>query len=275
MTLHDQPAMDAARPATRPAGAGAPAPRPRKPRWRRLIVPGLATLVAFAILVSLGSWQLERLAWKEGLLAKVESRIHQPPVPAPAETEWSGVGFDADEYRHISATGRFRHDLEVQVYALVDTAPDGSGGPGYWVVTPLVLTDGAAILVNRGFVPLDRRAPATRPEAQTDGLVTVTGLLRMPEEEGLFTPENDPARDAWYTRDPVAIAAARNLLRVAPFLIDADADATRPKALPIGGLTRVTFPNRHLEYALTWFGLAATLLGVFAAFAWVRLREPR
>ncbi|WP_374115014.1 SURF1 family protein [Ancylobacter mangrovi] len=239
---------------------------------RRLLPAGLTVLVAFALLVGLGVWQLERLAWKEDLIVKVEARIHAPAQPVPDEADWDAVDFEHDEYRHVTAQGRFRHDLEVQVYALVDVEPDGSGGPGYWVVTPLTMADGSTILVNRGFVPMARKDPASRPEGRGDGLVTVTGLMRMPEEGGLFTPGNDPQKDDWFVRDPVAIASAKGLVRVAPFLIDADA-TPNPGGLPVGGLTRVAFPNRHLEYALTWFGLAATLLGVFAAYAWSRLRQ--
>nr|WP_281417863.1 SURF1 family protein [Ancylobacter dichloromethanicus] len=224
------------------------------------------------MLVGLGVWQLERLAWKEQLIAQVEARVHQAPVELPPEANWGQIDFAKDEYRRVTAQGRFRHDLEVQVYALVDQEPDGFGGPGYWVVTPLGLGDGSFVLVNRGFVPLDRKAPATREEGQVEGLVTVTGLLRLPEEAALFTPANDAATDSWYVRDPEAIGSAKELVRVAPFLIDADA-APNPGGLPRGGLTRIAFPNRHLEYALTWFGLAASLLGVFAAYAWGRLRR--
>lgn len=240
--------------------------------WRSLLPVTLAALAAFCVLVGLGVWQLERLAWKQGLVATVEARIHKEPVALPPEADWAHIDFANDEYRRVRVQGRFRHDLEVQVYALVDSEPDGSGGPGYWVVTPLDLSDGSFVLINRGFVPLDRRAPATRAQGQVDGLVTITGLLRLPEEAGLFTPANDAARDSWYVRDPDAIASAKELVRVAPFLIDADATAN-PGGLPRGGLTRVSFPNRHLEYALTWFGLAATLLGVFAAYAWGRVRR--
>jgi surfeit locus 1 family protein len=246
----------------------------RSTALRALLLPGLVALPCLALLLGLGIWQLERLAWKNSLIATVEARVHQPAQPAPEEPDWRGVNYDADEYRHVTVSGRLHHDKEVQVYALIDAGPDGSGGPGYWVLTPLVQPDGAAIIVNRGFVPVDRKAPSTRPDGQVDGPVTITGLLRMPEEEGLFTPENDPAKDSWYTRDPDAIAAAKGILRVAPYIIDADA-TPNPGGLPVGGLTRVTFPNRHLEYALTWFGLAATLVGVFAAFAWGRLRRAR
>ncbi|MFK8252551.1 SURF1 family protein [Ancylobacter terrae] len=238
-----------------------------------MLVPTIAMLVALVILLGLGTWQLERLNWKNDLIARVEERVAEPAEPAPAEGDWESVSYDRDEYRHVTAAGRFRHDLEVQVYALLDTDTGAVGGPGYWILTPLVAADGSAILVNRGFVPRDRRAPATRAEGQVDGAVTVTGLLRMPEQPTLFTPDNDPASEGWYVRDPMAIASARGIARVAPFMIDADA-TPNPGGLPIGGRTRITFPNRHLEYALTWYGLAATLLGVYAAYGWSRRRKP-
>lgn len=236
-----------------------------------LVVAAVAIAGAFGVLVGLGVWQLERLAWKEGLIAKVEARIHEPAVPAPAEEDWARVNFTDDEYRHVTVSGRFDHRDEVQVYALIDRTPEGGGGPGYWVVTPLVTAEGAAVLVNRGFVPVELRDPARRAEGQVEGPVTVTGLLRLPEDSGLFTPQNDPAKDSWFTRDPFAIGEAKGLLRVAPFLVDADA-TPNPGGWPLGGQTRITFPNRHLEYALTWFGLAAALAGVAAALMLRRRR---
>ena len=122
------------------------------------------------------------------------------------------------------------------------------------------------MLVNRGFVPLDRMDAATRREGQVAGIVTVTGLLRLPEERSWFTPADDPARGIWQERDPAAIAKAYGLARAAPFFIDADA-SPNPGGLPQGGETKLVFPNRHLEYAITWFGLAFALLAVFVAFA--------
>ncbi|MFT0860571.1 SURF1 family protein [Ancylobacter sp. G4_0304] len=240
---------------------------------RALLWPGIATAICLCILLGLGAWQIERLTWKQDLIAKVEARIHAPVQPAPEEANWGAVDFDEDEYRHVTATGRFLHDREVQVYALIDEGVNGApGGPGYWVVTPLELADGAVILVNRGFVSPPFRDPATRTVGQVGGVVTVSGLLRLPEAPAMFQPANDPAKGQWFVRDPIAIADAKGLLRVAPFLIDADG-APNPGGWPLGGQTRITFPNRHLEYALTWFGLAATLAGVFIAFAVARLRR--
>ncbi|HSI40841.1 MAG TPA: SURF1 family protein [Xanthobacteraceae bacterium] len=237
-----------------------------------LLWPGLCALGALAILLGLGTWQLQRHAWKNALIATVEARIARPAEPAPAQARWPDVRYDTDEYRRVFVTGRFRHDLETAVYALRDSAPGAPGGPGFVVLTPLETDDGAFVLVNRGFVPNDRRRAETRPEGQAAGTVTVTGLLRLPEQAGLFQPGNDPVREGWYVRDPAEIAAARHLAPVAPFIVDADAKLN-PGGLPQGGLTRIDFPNRHLEYAFTWFGLAGTLVGVFAVFAFGRLRR--
>lgn len=237
------------------------------------MLPVLAAIAAFAILIGLGTWQLERLRWKEGLLARVEARIHAPAQPLPSASAWPGMTREADEYSHVSVRGIFDHGREALVYTVRgEDAPGPFKGPGFLVVTPLLRPDGPPILINRGFVPADRRDPASRAAGQVAGEVTVTGLLRMPEEASWFVPANDPSRRAFYRMDPAAIAAAVGVAGAPPFLVDADATPV-PGGLPQGGGTRVTFPNRHLEYALTWYGLAAALAGVCAALLWTRRRS--
>ena len=235
------------------------------PLWRRLVWPGLFALAAFAFLCSLGIWQLHRLAWKEGLIARVESRTHAAAEPLPAEAGWPQVNIERDEYRHVRLSGRFRYDQETFAYALLSDPRGKFSGPGYWVMTPLQLDGGELVLVNRGFVPMDRMDLPTRVAGQEDARVTVTGLLRLPEGRNWFTPPDDTGRRIWQERDPAAIAKAYGLARVAPFFVDADASG--PNGLPQGGETRVTFLNNHLQYVVTWFGLAFALLAVFAAFA--------
>jgi surfeit locus 1 family protein len=239
----------------------------RRARFRALIAPSLCALAGFVFLTSLGVWQLQRLAWKEALIARVASRMQMSfAPPAPAENGWPNVNAVEDEYRRVRVTGTFRHDREALVYALLSESKGKFSGPGYWVMTPIETAGGALVLVNRGFVPLDRKDAATRREGQVAGIVTVTGLLRLPEERSWFTPADDPARGIWQERDPAAIAKAYGLARAAPFFIDADA-SPNPGGLPQGGETKLVFPNRHLEYAITWFGLAFALLAVFVAFA--------
>lgn len=254
--------------------AGETGPR-AEPRRRSLVVPAVLAIGAFLVLVGLGTWQLERLAWKEALLARVESRIHAPPIPLPPPEDWPKLTRDADEYRRVGARGTFDHARELLVFTVRgDDAPGPFKGQGYLVVTPLMRPDGPPVLVNRGFVPAGRRDPATRVDGQVKGEVEVTGLLRLPEEASWFVPANDPGRNAFFRMDPVGLAAARDVKGAAPFLIDADATPV-PGGLPEGGGTRVAFPNRHLEYALTWYGLAAALVGVCGALLWTRRRTRR
>ena len=238
---------------------------------RGLLLPGLLATVGFAILIGLGFWQLERRIWKEQLIARVETRTRAPVQPIAVEADWLKLDAVRDEYWVVTASGTFRHDREALVHTVLSEPRGRFSGVGYWVLTPLELANGAIVIVNRGFVSADHRNPTTRRAGQVEGPVKVTGLLRMPEAPNSFTPNNDPARGEWFVRDPQAIAAAFGLERVAPFMIDADA-APNPGGLPQGGETRLRFPNNHLGYALTWFGLAAALAGVFGAFAWQRLR---
>ncbi len=239
---------------------------------RGLLLPLLAGTVAFLILVGLGTWQLQRLAWKEALVARVEARVHAAAVPLPPPGEWPALTREGDEYRHVRLSGTFDHARETLVYTVRGEDAPPPRGQGYFVITPLVRADGPPVLVNRGFVPQDRGAPDSRREGQTPGAVEVTGLLRFSEEPSLFVPANDAARNAFYRVNVADIAAARDLKGAAPFLIAADA-TPNPGGLPIGGTTRVAFPNRHLEYALTWYGLAAALVGVGIALAVSRRRR--
>lgn len=242
-------------------------------RFRALILPGLCTLVALGVLCGLGVWQLQRLAWKEALIARVAARMQFSFVPwAPGEAEWPSVNAEQHEYLHVRITGIFRHDHEALCYELLSDARGKFSGPGYWVLTPLETAGGATFIVNRGFVPLDRKDAATRSEGQVTEKVTVIGFLRLSERRSWFTPADDPARGIWQERDPIAIAKAYSLARTAPFFIDADASAN-PGGLPQGGETKLVFPNRHLEYAVTWFGLALALIAVFSAFALKQLRH--
>ncbi len=241
--------------------------------WRSLILPGLATLIALGILIGLGTWQLQRRAWKENLLSQIETRAHGEPGSIVPESQWGAWNAEQDEFRKVRVTGTFLHSFETPVYGLAPGAEPGMPAQGYYLVTPLKLGDGAIVMVNRGFVPTELKDPATRPQSQPPGEVTITGLVRAPEARNYFTPKDDPTRNVWFARDPEAIAKAHDLGRVAPFLIDADA-TPNPGGWPKGGLTLLKLPNNHLQYAVTWFGIALTLIGVFTAFAWRRLKEP-
>ena len=229
---------------------------------RRLLFNGLF-IVAIAVFLTLGVWQVQRMMWKTNLIAQVDARVRAPTVMiAPAD--WLKLTKKTDEYRHVTLHGQFLNDKEAQVYALSEL------GAGYWVMTPLKAEDGTIVYINRGFVPTDHQAPATRHEGQVAGAVTVTGLLRMSEDKGwLLSQANDPAGDRWYRRDVAELAQGRKLGTVAPYFIDADA-TPNPGGWPKGGMTVIKFPNSHLVYALTWFSLAAMLAGVMIWLRWFR-----
>lgn len=231
-------------------------------RGKRRFLLALCLLGTF-LFAGLGVWQVERLAWKLDLIARVDARVRAPAVAVPPPAAWPSIAAQHDEYRHVRVEGRFLHDRETLVDALTER------GPGYWVVTPLQTMSGF-VLVNRGFVPRERGDASTRAEGQAAGTVRVTGLLRMTEPGGRFLRPNAPAQDRWYSRDVAAIARARGLRQVAPFFIDADAFAN-PGGYPVGGLTVVKFRNAHLIYAITWFGLAGLCL--FGLVLTLRSRE--
>lgn len=204
--------------------------------------------------MSLGTWQVERRAWKLDLIERVENRVHAAPVAAPGPAAWSAITRDADEYRHVQVTGTFLNDQETLVQAGTNL------GPGFWVLTPLRSPAGYTVLVNRGFVPTDRRDHDGRIVGDLTGPVTITGLLRITEPGGAFLRSNDPAAGRWFSRDVEAIAASRGLRPVAPYFIDADS-TPNPGGLPVGGLTVIAFHNSHLVYAITWYSLALMLAG--------------
>ncbi len=242
----------------RPTPALNPAPAiPRPPlRSLRWAVFAVVALLLFAGLVALGTWQVQRRAWKLDLIERVEQRVQAPAVQAPATPEWPQVSADTHEYRHVWLQGRYLHDKSAWVQA--NTAL----GAGFWLLTPLRQQDGSTVWVNRGFVPPEAREAVAR-ETTPAGDVRVQGLLRLGEPDGGFLRRNDAAAGRWYSRDVLAMAAAQGLGTAAPYFVDA---GSAPRAAgveptwPAGGLTVVSFRNHHLVYALTWYALALMLL---------------
>jgi surfeit locus 1 family protein len=236
-------------------------------RLKRGLMVGFLVVAAVAF-SALGVWQIERRAWKLHLIAAVDQRVHAAAEAAPGSAAWPGVSAANDAYRHVTVRGTFLHDQETLVQAVTER------GPGFWVLTPLRSERGWTVLINRGFVPAERRDPATRTAGQGRGTVTLTGLLRMSEPRGGFLRANAPATGRWYSRDIPAIAQARRLDPVAPYFIDADA-TPNPGGYPVGGLTVVSFPNSHLAYIFTWFALAAMCLAALLAGPFLRAGQSR
>jgi surfeit locus 1 family protein len=216
-------------------------------RHRKRWALAALSLVAMLMFLSLGLWQVERRAWKLALIAAVDARVQAPPRPAPGPNAWRDLDAKRDAYRHVTVRGHFLNDRETRVQALTED------GAGFWVLTPLRSDAGFVVLVNRGFVSPEQGEAATH--RLIDGVVRVTGLLRMTEPRGSMLRSNQPLQGRWFSRDVAAIARARGLPVVAPYFIDADASAD-PHQWPRGGLTVISFPNNHLTYSVTWFALA-------------------
>jgi surfeit locus 1 family protein len=221
--------------------------------------PGLtaACLLMFAVLCWLGTWQLERLHWKLNLIATVNGHMAAPPVTLDQVLHMSP---DEAQYRHVTLSGRFDHSKESYVFT---TAAEGV--PVYHVLTPFHTDDGRTLIVDRGAVPEGRLDPKTRAAGNVEGQTRVTGVWRVPDQPGLFTPKPNVHKHLWFARDVRAMAAADHLTLTAPVVIEADA-TPNPGGLPRGGQTVVSFRNEHLSYAVTWYGLAAVLLGVWLAY---------
>jgi surfeit locus 1 family protein len=227
----------------------------------------LAAAAAFfyCAFASLGAWQVKRLQWKQDLIARVDARVHADPVPLPRAADWPRITAGTHEYLRVKVRGTFLYDYTTRVQTTTAL------GIGFWLMTPLCTDDGI-VFVNRGFVPMqsgDLKLPAppkagSNPCAAGGAPVEIAGLLRLPEPKGRVLRENEPASDRWYTRDVGPIAAARGMPGAAPFFVDAPSGQEHPRDAnerPTGGLTVIAFPNNHLVYALTWFGLAAMVAG--------------
>ena len=254
--------MSAAGARAAPAEDGVPSRRGRP------LLALLAVAATFAVLVSLGWWQIERKAWKEGLIAQIETRAHGVPQAIVPEAEWPRWRAADDEFRRVRLEGTFEPSRTVALHGL---AEERRGQPiqGFYLFVPLVRPDGSTVVVNRGFVPTELRDATLARLAQAPAQASVVGLVRAPETRGMFVPENLPDRGQWFVRNLDDMAKAGGLSRVAPFYVDADATPNEG-GWPRGGQTQIVLRNNHLGYALTWFGLAATLVGVVAAAIWGR-----
>lgn len=244
-----------------------------------LVWPTLLSLAGLAILIGLGTWQLQRKAEKEALIATIEARRtgEAKPVADVADGD-----LKAADYQRVTATGRFVPDIVRFYYA-----PQPNLGPGYDIYQPFRFAAGRVVWVNRGFVPERLREDKAAWMAPSDE-VTLTGNARRPAEPGAFTPENNPAGNVWYWRDLAGMHrsafADGDGPEAAPFFLVVEpetklGDIAKAKLTdgpwPRPGVSDLVIVNRHLEYALTWYGLAVTLLGVYVAYAVTRLRAQR
>lgn len=242
-----------------PVGADA---RTRR-SWLGLLVPAL---FAFAALLWLGTWQLQRKAWKEALIASLTQRLAAPPIALPPPATWSTLDSANDEYRRVKFRAEFENDKAALVYATASAFRPDISGPGFWVFTPARLDDGSLVVVNRGFVPNDLWNSTTRPDGEISGMVEIIGAMRWADARHWFTPNDDPVHNLWFLRDPATIAAAKGWAHVSPFYVEEEAPVP-PGGLPRPGRLVVNLPDDHLQYAITWYGLALVLAVVFITWA--------
>ena len=229
----------------------------------------LVAAALFSGFVLLGNWQVRRLHWKLDLIHDVATRVHAPPVPAPGQTQWPQIASGQLQYLHVTLQGRFLDGAQTLVHGASED------GYGYWVMAPLRTDGGFIVLVNRGYIPATLPGTAAYAQAAPPaGHVRLTGLLRFSEPGGGFLRPNQPAKKLWYSRDVAAIAAAHGLPSsgVAPYFVDADAEAADSSTWPRAGLTVIQFPNNHLGYLITWYLMA---LMVAAAALYMGREEYR
>jgi surfeit locus 1 family protein len=243
------------------------------PKRRGVLEPTIFALVGMAILVGLGVWQLDRKVWKESLIATMTARMNGAPQSLPPRENWSGLTAGTEEFKRVSFPAVFLPGQEALLYSAGSAVRPDVKGPGYFVFSPARLAGGSIVIVDRGFVPIDRKAPASRAEGAANGSVDIVGVMRWPETHGMFTPADDVAGNVWYARDIAAMAKAKGWSSAAPFYIEQEAP------VPSGGWPKpgrlvVNLPDNHLQYAITWFGLALALAGVYLVWLIRRLRDP-
>jgi surfeit locus 1 family protein len=221
-------------------------------KLRLLLLPALMTAAMLAVLLALGIWQIERLHWKEALLAQIARAEAAPAAPLPNEPE---------PYSKVQATGRLRDDLAATYGADVRDTPTGTQ-LGTQLIVPLERADGETILIDRGWVPELRPRPIAKPE----GDVTVEGYVHPGDRHGMFSAPDSPATRQFYTLDPASIGAALGLPHVAPYVLIVVGQPP-PERYPDPARHLPRPPNNHLSYAITWFGLAFALVVIFILWA--------
>jgi surfeit locus 1 family protein len=237
-----------------------------------ILEPTIFAIVGIAILVGLGLWQLDRKTWKENLIAAMTERLARPPADLPPRDRWTQLLQEREEFARVGFPAEFLPGQEALVFSAGSAVRPDVKGAGYWVFAPARLAGGSLVIVNRGYVPLERKDPASRAQGAAHGSIDVVGILRWPETRGLFTPADDPKDNVWYLRDIKAIAAAKKWASAAPFYIEQESPVP-PGGWPKPGKLHVNLPDNHLQYAITWFGLALALAGVFLVWLTRRIRH--
>ena len=238
---------------------------------RRRGIAGFAifTLVMVALFVGLGVWQLQRRVEKHALIAALTERLAGIPGPLPSPAQWSALTPAGDEFRRVSFAATYEPRPDAMVYSSGSAVRDDISGPGTWAFLPARLSTGETVVINIGFVQntMQDRSQQDRAAARlvTGAPVALTGYIRFPESPGALTPRENIAKRLWFTRDHLAIARALGWGEVAPFYIDLESPAPE-SGIPKPGPLEVHLKDDHLQYAITWFGLAGAVMIAFGVW---------
>jgi surfeit locus 1 family protein len=231
---------------------------------KRLLIPGVIALGGLVVLLGLGTWQLERKAWKEDLMATLATRLQSEPVELPPPEEWPQLAPGTAEFTRVRLNVTFLKSGDALVYTGGSSLRDDVKGVGYFVFSPARLANGRSIVVNRGFAS-DRSYP--QAEGAQESAQEIVGALRWPEASSMFVSDRDSAGATWFVRDHLAMARAKAWGEVAPFYIEQEAPVP-PGGVPHPAKLNVRLRNDHLQYAITWYSLAGVLVVIFVI--WVR-----
>jgi cytochrome oxidase assembly protein ShyY1 len=240
-------------------------------RLRRVAGLSIFSAVIVAVLIGLGVWQLQRRVEKHALIAMLDERLAAAPVPLPAKSVWPTLTRVRDEFRRVTFTANFEARPEAHVFSSGSAVRADITSPGVWVFAPAQVEGSGVVAINRGFAPegqFDRISPAP------SGPVLLTGYLRFPEAPGMWTPQADRAKRLWFLRDPAGMAQGLNWGDIAPFYIDMETPAPA-NGVPKPGPLVVHLKDDHMQYAITWFGLAAAVGIAFAVWLARALAEGR
>jgi surfeit locus 1 family protein len=232
-------------------------------QFRPTLWPTLMSIPTFLVLLGLGTWQVERLSWKEGLIRALEERSSAPPIELPRDAG----DIDQMEYHRVRLTGEWLNEHE-----LYQTGQTYNGAAGWDVITPFRTADGELVLVDRGWIPFERKDPSTRPGGQIAGPAILDGIILRDLRRGYFQPDNEPGRNLWFFIDTQAMARAAGLTGVKPYIVAA-LKAPIPGGYPIGGEVKVALRNEHLSYAITWYSLAIALLAIYVIYHSKRIED--
>jgi surfeit locus 1 family protein len=232
--------------------------------FRPTFWPTVIALPMILVMIGLAVWQVQRLHWKEDLIAERVARTTVAPIDLPP----AGANLAGLEFRRAVLTGSYDHAHEFYL-----AARSQNGNVGYWIVTPFKVKAGGTVLVNRGWVPVEKKFPDARKEGQVDGETQLDGVIRLPQVKVFFQPDNEPAKNVWFYLAPAEMVAASGIPARTDFYLDAGPESV-PGGFPIGGQTRIDLPNDHLQYAATW-GLLAIALAVIYVIYHLKLERER